>query len=931
MKYPIEDQPHQIEALEAVADLFTGAVQLTPKLAMQRAPGANGHAEFTLVRETLEENLKKVTERSDGKVPVQDKLDLFEETDLLDHKRTVPSFSVEMETGTGKTFVYIDTALRLARDHGFRKFVILVHSVAIRAGVVSNFEQTSEWFKNKYVDISYRWSVLGEGSALSNFTQPSSTVQFLIASIQSIDKPKSNTLFQEAEQPQLWSEASTGVAEIAALHPVVIIDEPQNMATPKRRQAIATLNPITILRYSATHKEPYNLVHRLGPREATEKGLVKAVSVRGVTAVATGAPYIRFDKVHRKGRRLFAEATIDRKTDKGERERRSVVLQNDSDLYEASNGIDAYKGVVVESIERKPDRLVLRGGTVISLGEEIGVDRASVWKDQIRHTVRQHLKKEREVVDAGHEMKVLSLFFVERVADYEGDDAEIPAVFDQIFREEWKNSGRPQSECPDPETVRVGYFPSTKTGILKDKMTASQEEELASRVYEEIIANKHLILTRKNPRAFIFSHSALREGWDNPNVFQVCFLRHTRSELERRQQIGRGLRLPLNEDLRRVRDTRVNRLTLVVDESFDDFLAGLNKEYEAGGWGKNDQSQPDNAENEVVVRRRAEKFTSPEFDELWRRIRYKAHYRIALDGQSSLPQVVAQSPHLDAIRFIGRRANVIAVGDIAFDEADRPEAQGVHEQAGDEQSVVGQRLPNLVHLVEDHLLNAKYPLMLTRPTIITILKKIPEDKLDAALADPETWSRIVADAIRTTAIEEIVKHIHYEPSPEEDWWDADVVFLETQTLYPPPPEPGKQSISGVEDAPSDGANLFDKLVYDSGQEQEFAALLEAARDNVKLYTKLPRRFRVRTPVGDYEPDWAFVYEADGVEHLYLVRETKSTDNLDELDWEEKMKILFGARHFAAAPNGEVDFAHTTGADLKIPQSKATQSKQSAPG
>lgn len=910
MKFRFDDQPHQSAAVSAVVDLFEGAL-VPPRDALAgQAAGADGHADFSLDRGILADNLKTVTSREC--VEQQSHLELLAETDLQSTERQFPNFSVEMETGTGKTYVYISTALRLAELYGLRKFVILVHSIAIRAGVVKTFEQTEEHFRLKYPGVPYKWGVLGETSALNDFAEPSGTVQFLIASVQALDKPDTNTLYASAEQPQLWGESLSGVQQIAQARPVVLIDEPQNMATPLRRQAIATLNPLVALRYSATHTELFNLVHRLGPRQAAEAGLVKQVSVKGIIAGEDGKPYVRLDRLRSVRKRLMAEAVIDKAGGK----RVPVVLQNGTDLLEDSGNLPQYQGLVVDRIERKPDRVIFENGLVVQAGTETGVDSEAVWRDQIRHTIRTHLARQAQIDSMNRGVKVLSLFFVERVADYAGDDAVLPTMFDGLYREEWARAGYPADDMPDPAELRVAYFPSTKTGILKDTSGRASDAEFEARAYQEIIANKELILDRTNPRAFIFSHSALKEGWDNPNVFQVGFLRHTRSDLERRQQIGRGLRLPVDQSGHRVMDPAINRLTLIVDESFTEFRDGLNAEYVASGGG-GIGPEVENSDNEVIVRRRSTLFDSPEFDELWKRIRYRARYRISIDPDG-LRSVVAASEHLADLEFIKRRANVVQSADLLYDDEGQVTTtdSAVAEARGERIVVVGQRLPDVVQLIEDQLQYGKFPLQLTRPTIAGIVRDIlnypDRNYARHVLDDPDRWARIVANAIRIETIEQMVGGINYEPLDESDWWDAEVVFLEAETKNPPQPQPGNPDPkSGVVAAPENGLNLFDHVDYDSHVERTFAAQLENNREHVKLFTKLPRRFRVRTPVGEYSPDWAIVYDENGTQCLYLVRETKDTRNLKNLDWDEVMRIKFANRHFDAAPIGPVDYNYTT--------------------
>lgn len=921
MKFHFDDQPHQAQAIEAVTDLFTGALQPPASALAGQAAGSDGHSGFQLNLSGLIDNLKLVATRENVNVPVE--LDLREETDLLDQTRSFPNFSVEMETGTGKTYVYIATALRLAEAYGLRKFVILVHSVAIRAGVAKTFAQTREHFRNKFPGLTYQWNVLGDTKALHDFADPSSTVQFLITSVQLLDKPSTNTLYALPEQPRIWGESMSGMQQVAQLRPVVMIDEPQNMHSPLRRKAIATLNPLFALRYSATHKDPYNLVHRLSAKKAAEAGLVKRVSVKGIVAGSDGAPYIHLKSVTAKKvkgtTKLLAELTFD-KSEKSGSERVSLTLQPGSNLFEDSGELTQYRGYAIEKITRNPDCVEFSNGKRLLVGEETGVDALSIWRDQVRQTIRFHLRKQVEIDKLNVGVKVLSLFFVEHVADYIGEAAPLPAMFDAIFVEEWQRTGNSVASMPDPATLRVHYFPSTKTGIYKDtKGGRATDAEFEARAYEEIITHKELILDRDNPRAFIFSHSALREGWDNPNVFQIGFLRHTKSDTERRQQIGRGLRLPVDKNGNRVMDPAINRLTLVVDESFKEFKDGLNAEYSGNGLAGGSGPDVDNEDDFVEIQRRVARFSSPEFEELWKRIRYKAVYRIEVVDSKALTQAVAEAEYLENLSDIQRRANTVQSADLIYDDAGKvvTSDESVAESAGERILLCGQKLPNVVQLVEDQLIYGKFPLQLTRPTVVGILKAIPDKYHAAALHEPDRWARIVSHAIRVVVIEQMVQNITYEPMDEAEWWDASVIFLEIERKPAPKLEAGKPPKSGVVAAPSDGRNLFDHVDYDSLVEKTFAELLENSSEHVKLFTKLPRRFKVKTPVGEYSPDWAIVWEEGGVERLYLVRETKDTLDLNNLEWDEAMRIRFAEKHFASAPNGTVNYTHTTAATVRV--------------
>lgn len=915
MQFPFEDLPHQAAATGAIVDIFENAIE--PAVSVYGQPaGSAGHGGFRLHDDALRRNLRRVT--LEQKVAPQDQLKLLKIEDLLGVERTFPNFAVEMETGTGKTYVYIETALHLAELHGLRKFIILVPSLAIRAGAVGTFKDTAAHFRSKFPDLRYAWGVLGEGSVLAEFGEPSGTVRFLIASVQSIQNPESNTIYQASEQPQLWADPSSGMASVAGMKPVVIVDEPQNLVTPLKKRALATLDPLFVLRYSATHLEPFNLVHRLGPKAAKDQGLVKSVSVKGIVPADTGVAYLLVNRLRTRRRRLVAEAVIDQRTGATVR-RVEIVLQPGTDLFEESGRIEAYRNMAVERLEREPDRVCLDNGQSIDVGIEVGPERTSIWRDQLRHTIRQHFMREKEVRGAGYAMKVLSLFFVERVADYVGEESVLPKMFDEVFREEWEHAGRSVADCPDPASVRTHYFPSTKTGILKDTRGLASEADYEERAFEEIVKDKKLLLDTENPRAFIFSHSALKEGWDNPNVFQVCFLRHTRSELERRQQIGRGLRLPVDYPLlRRVKDPAINQLTLIVDESFVEFRDGLNAEYVAGAGGTGQEPElpeVDDADDEVVVRRRKEKFESEHFMGLWERIRYRARYRVTLSGES-LPGVIAESERLEEVRYLPRRANVIQQAQLEWDESGRAitDESVVAEDRGTAVELVGRRLPILIELIEDELGRGKFPLVLSRPTLSSIVRGLPLSVQKRAIDDPAGWTRIVAGAIRESTIEEMVDHISYEPLPESHWWDAEVVFVEVERMTPPKSDGDEDPSYGVVSSPEVGANLYDAVIYDSHEERSFAGVLENDRDHIKLFTKLPRRFKVATPVGEYSPDWAIVYEIDGLTHVYLVRETKHTLDLEDLDRDEAMKIRFAKHHFLCAPHGEVHYAHTTAAE-----------------
>ena len=475
---------------------------------------------------------------------VDDRLDTVDVADLREIRRSFANFSVEMETGTGKTYCYIRTCLRLAEELALRKFVIVVHSQAIREGVLKTLADTEEHFRSElFPDLIYEWGSITEDAGIEEFSEPSDTVRFGVAMVQSFDKPGKNRIYREPESAALFGGGPT-IERIAALKPVLVVDEPQNMATPLRRRALASLNPLFCLRYSATHRERFNLVHRLGAREAHALGLVKRIAVRAVTAGRdAGQAYVSLVELVVRKRSIKAVIRFHEPARGGGVTVAERTVGLGDDLEELS-GLDAYEGWIVHEIERNPDRIIFENGRVIEIGGETAIDREALWFDQIKETIRTHLDRQRDIAQQGLSVKVLSLFFVDAVADYSGDEAILPSLFDRAY-EELRPLYAGDLALPVAESARIAYFATDRQGNARDTRGTQADREAEARAYQLIIARKEELLGLDEPAAFVFSHSALQEGWDNPNVFQTCFLRNVRSEQQRRQQVA-GL-APLRE------------------------------------------------------------------------------------------------------------------------------------------------------------------------------------------------------------------------------------------------------------------------------------------------------------------------------------------------------------------------------------------------
>jgi len=494
----------------------------------------------------------------------------------------------------GKTYVYLRTIFELSRRYGFQKFVIVVPSVAIREGVLKNIEITGEHFRALYDNLPFEHFVYDarKVNRLRQFAT-SNTLQILIINIDAFrknftgteDEQKSNVIYKESDK--LSGRQPIEFAQAA--RPIVIIDEPQSVdSTEKAQDAIKALNPLCTLRYSATHRNPYNLVYRLDPVRAFELKLVKQIVVASAVAEdAANDAFVRVEQVKYKPR-IRAKLRIQWQSATGPEEKSFPVRQG-ADLFVLSGERACYQdGFEVAEINAEPGAEFVRftNGRTLRLGEEIGGLRDDVWRVQIKHTMRRHLDKELQVRARG--LKVLSLFFIDRVAnyrDYGADGQAVKGKFAEAFEAELAELRKDPrysalSWLTEPvERVHDGYFAQDKKGVLKDSREG-RDTEADDAVYNLIMKDKERLLSPDEPLRFLFSHSALREGWDNPNVFQICTLNESRSAVRKRQEIGRGLRLPVDRHGARVFDESINKLYVMANESYEDFARALQTEYE---------------------------------------------------------------------------------------------------------------------------------------------------------------------------------------------------------------------------------------------------------------------------------------------------------------------------------------------------------------
>ncbi|MBS4943064.1 MAG: DEAD/DEAH box helicase family protein [Actinomyces graevenitzii] len=965
-------QPYQASAIEAVTDLFDGqpadADQLVTTFRLLPAEpalfdqgevsgqvsldiaaevGAVGN-NLVLDEDTILANLQRV----------QDRNGLESAQALADGLQ----FDVEMETGTGKTYVYLRTAFELAKRYRFTKFIILVPSVAIREGVKTSIDLMREHFRHLYPQINMDASVYsGERAEEVRDFASATSLQFLVMTIDSLRGDK-NTRIMHQNRDKL--AGLRPLDYLRATRPIVIMDEPQNMESKLAQSAVADLDPLCTLRYSATHRVTRNVVYRLDPLDAHQLGLVKTIVVSDAQELGGSAkPYVKLLGVSRDPFKASLELVCRKKN--GSYAKRKVTATQGDDLERVSGGNPAYEGNWrVSEISVEPERIELSNYGYLHVGDEIGSNQDAVFREMIRETIREHIRKELQVHAQG--IKVLSLFFIDKVASYLGDgvnnldaNGDFAAWFDELYTEELAR--QPEARDIMPVTAleaRSGYFAQMKSGKGKNAVMTFKDSSGKTKAdddaYELIMRDKARLLSMDEPVRFIFSHSALREGWDNPNVFQICTLRDMASETERRQTIGRGLRLPVNQDGERISDTGLAQLTVVANESYQAFASALQSEYQKAGvaigfvrkqefsrlpitvdgkdtllgakrsaeiWDHlhrrgfiNEQGEvqgswvpeqlgftidlpeqyaeyEDDVINivnackmETIIKRKRKRvarklnkelYAAPGFEEFWDKITQRTTYRVNFERQALVDACVNRIKTADRIEPI--RIQVTRT-------------KMTMTRGGTKGSTLGSRGANLTgsYPLPDIVAQLQEATSLTRKTIIDILTV--SGRLGEFLGNPNDFIKMAATCIQEELAHVVVEGIQYEKIGGS--------IYELRELQEDGLEEKDRFLDQLYKVTNTDKTDFDYVVFDSAVERQFAEYLDG-REDIRLFMKLPDKFRIPTPVGDYNPDWAIIKTEEGQDRLYLIRETKSSLDPTKRRPGENAKINAAIKHFEA--------------------------------
>lgn len=935
MKFQFKHQQFQADAAQAICDVFNGQSQQSKNFSLARDDeltiGAN--APIELDGGQLLTNLRGV-QKNFG-LPPSEQLDGL-------------NFSVEMETGVGKTYTYIKTMYELNRRYGWSKFIVVVPSVAIREGVKKTFAVTADHFAAEYGsrirDFVYSSKNL---SAIQDFVEGAG-IWAMIINVQAFSSRSADSRRITQQLDEFQSRVPLEV--IAQVRPIIIIDEPQSVEGRVARQKIQEFKPLMTLRYSATHRELYNQVYRLDALDAYQRRLVKKIAVKGIEIRGnTAAGYIYFERLNLSRGNPTATVTFNRRG-KGATKKITRKISAGDDLFELSGGIEDYRNFIVTNLDGADNSLEFLSGLKIFVGQAVGdVTEENFRRIQIRETIQSHLEREAQLIGRG--IKVLSLFFIDEVDKYHSG-----GIYAKIFEEEYTAAvadfnttaeHRRYLDSIAAADTHAGYF-------SVDKKTRAEDADADT--YNLIMRDKERLLDLRTPVRFIFSHSTLREGWDNPNVFQICALKQSASDVRRRQEVGRGMRLCVNLRGERMDEERiggdvhdVNILTVIANESYSDFAAGLQREIAEA------VNRPQNVTREFFIGRKiggkiidtaqadeiifdlishgyidkqyhlTEKFfsdaannaTGLDADVVKILLNLSDKYKVT-DARTNITAHVDkekfQSEEFQALwqRIGGKafyRVNNADFVTAAVDELNKklivPETYAVIERGTLKRDATLNELQegnafvvdtNGSHTENFHTAATSSTLDLidklvnatglTRRDVTEILQGIAPKKFALISRDADKFLRDATKIIDDTKAAQIGKIISYTAT--DDRFDAEIFLV---------PIEGTLNV----DATPTAKNLYDYLISDSKGEKDFAADLDAD-DKVALYVKLPSKFVIPTPQGKYNPDWAIVVR----DKIYFVIETKGGDGL-QLRGIEKLKIDCATKYFDAVAGGSVKY------------------------
>jgi len=1007
MKFKFKIQQYQTDAVEQTVSVFAGQPSKTNAQYRRDLGKRKGQITFEeeyvgwrnndveLQGHQLLANIQQ--QQAIGNIPKSTKLSLPDGLGAC-------SLDIEMETGTGKTYVYIKTMFELNKRYGWSKFIVVVPSIAIREGVAKSFAMLAEHFQEHYgkqaIPFVYNSSNL---NAIDDFSS-SADIRVMIINTQAF-----NSSFNEAKNVEgrkgdaaariIYTrrddfQSRRPIDVIAANRPIIIMDEPQKMEGVATQKALKNFKPLFVLNYSATHKTSHNCVYALDALDAYRQRLVKKIQVKGITLqnLLGNQSYIYFDSiVLSKNKAPEVKLEIEVRGASSTRRQICKFSQGDS-LFDASH-LQAYKDFVITDINPLTNMVYFMNGDSLHKGEVMGdVSEKQLQRIQVRETIKSHFEKEEMLFKQG--IKTLSLFFIDEVANYKGYDEQGEVVKGdlwKIFEEEYSyylnehlslfedDYQRYLKRFPASE-VHNGYFSIDKKGhAINSTIARGEDTSNDISAYDLILKNKERLLSFEEPTRFIFSHSALREGWDNPNVFQICTLRHANSNTAKRQEVGRGLRICVDQQGVRMDQELlgdavhdINRLTVIANESYSTFadalqketrdalrerpsvanvayfeerkfkigeeehvisqmeataiinylyendyvddkgniqqsyhedlrngtLAPLSKKLEPMGEqiqklvqsifdpsAFDDMIEDANKKAEVVNDHLNDNAAKEEFKRLWEQINHRYVYTVHYDSEELIKKAIAS---IDKNLTVTKLKYIVTTG----------------EQGENEVDFTGKHNTSTKELREVSTSDVAYDLVgdiargttLTRKTVVRILKGISQARLYLFKNNPEEFIRNVIRLIKDEKATMIVEHISYNRTEQQ--YDTSIFTNEKS----------RQSVDNAYEAKK---HILDYVFTDSKGERKFAEDLDSANE-VCVYARLPRTFKIPTPVGHYAPDWAIAFHDNmGVKHIFFVAETKGSLQSMDLKGAEKAKIACAKKLFNELSTSKVRYHEVT--------------------
>lgn len=997
MKFKFKIQQYQTDAVENTVAVFRGQPSHTlsayrrdlgtykeKRFAYKDEEIGYGNHRLELDRQTILRNIRSVQNLYD--IPP---------SETLAQGVAPVNLDIEMETGTGKTYVYIKTMFELNKQYGWSKFIVVVPSIAIREGVAKSFTMLEEHFMETYGKKA-RWFVYDSSNLqqLDSFSSDSGLCVMIIntqafaTSMKEGGRSKESLIIY-SERDGFGSRRPIDV--IAANNPIVIMDEPQKMEGKATQAGIKRFNPLFTLNYSATHKTKHNTIYALDALDAYRQRLVKRIHVKGfeLKNLRGTSGYLYLDNIELSPKRPpMARIEIETKTASGAIVRKTKTFGTNDNLRKDS-GLAEYEGFTLSEINAKGYVTFLNGVT-LRRGEVIGdTNELTIQRVQIRETIMSHFEKERQLFKRG--IKCLSLFFIDEVAkykSYEEEGNEVKGIFQKMFEEEYSRLVNDEFHIWDedyneylrrftPQEVHRGYFSiDKKTNRVIDgkveKKTGLSDDISA---YDLILKNKERLLSFDEPTRFIFSHSALREGWDNPNVFQICTLRHSNSTTAKRQEVGRGLRLCVDKNGVRMDKEflgedvhEVNRLTVIANESYADFTSALQKE------------------TREVLRERAVKATVAYFTGKQIRIGEELHtideseasriiiyledngyvdsdkhitpqYHEAMANGNLAPLPTKLQPIAEGvIRLINSIFDPKALDDMVVEEKTTTPENKLNENFNKEEfqtlwkEINHQYVYTVSYdsdeLIENAILHLNAELSVKQLRYVMV-EGTQDEKQVTEFGDTHSQSRQLTDVCTSTVRYDLVGEIAKGANLTRRTVVKILQGIKESKLYlfkNNPEEFIRKVISIIKEqkatmiVESIHYNMtegkYDSNIFTVKSKMDFDRAYEAKKsitdyvfsdskgerqfahdldeaDEVVVYAKLPRTFQIPTPVGNYAPDWAIAMEKDGIKHIFFIAETKGSLSSMQTSKIENAKIDCARKLFNSLSTAKVRYHKVT--------------------